>query len=64
MRDIASTPFDFLLAVFFNEDLELQEIWKVPCEVVCEARFVARTNSTRFVMTPAVESDDRVKRLV
>lgn len=64
IRDIASKPFDFLLAVFFNEDLELQEIWKVPCEVVGEASFVARTNSTRFVMTPAVECDDRVERLV
>jgi hypothetical protein len=64
IRDIESKPFDYLLAVFSNEDLELDEIWKVPCEVVGEAAFIARTNSTRFVLTPAVQSDDRVQRLV
>src|SRR5450631_1586478 len=30
IRDIESQPFDFLLAVFFNEDLDLKAIWKVP----------------------------------
>jgi hypothetical protein len=64
IRDIESQPFDFLLAVFFNEDLDLKAIWKVPCEVVAEAAFVARTNSTRFVMTPTVEADPRVEQLL
>ena len=64
IRDIEQRPFDVLLAVFFNEDLELQEIWSIPCEVVREAAFVARTNSTRFVLTKKRQDDPRVSRLV
>lgn len=56
IRDIQSGPFDILLAVFFNEDLDLQEIWSIPCEVVREAAFVQRTNSTRFVLTKALSA--------
>lgn len=63
IRDIDKKPFDVLLAVFFNEYLELSEIWSIPHGVVSEARFVARTNSTRFVVTRKVQDDSRVKRL-
>lgn len=64
IRDIEKNPFDVLLAVFFNEDLDVQEIWSIPCEVVKEASFVARTNSTRFVLTQARRNDPRVRQLV
>jgi hypothetical protein len=64
IRDVNADPFDILLAVFFNEDLDLQEIWSIPCEVVGEAEFIARTNSTRFVLSPKVQKDARVSRLV
>ncbi len=64
IRDLERTPFDILLAVFFNEDLELQEIWQIPCEMVQEASFVARTNSTRFVLTKARQKDPRARRLL
>jgi hypothetical protein len=64
IRDIEREPFDVLLAVFFNEDLDVQEIWSIPCEVVKEASFVARTNSTRFVLTQARRNDPRVRQLV
>ena len=50
--------FDTLLAVIFNEDLEVLEIWSIPHAVVSEA-LVPRTNSTRFVLTPAVQNDPR-----
>jgi len=64
IRDVDKHPFDILLAVFFNEDLELQEIWSVPHTVVSKAKYVARTNSTRFVLTPTVQKDPRVRQLV
>jgi|ERR1039458_8194640 hypothetical protein len=64
IRDIEQEPFDVLLAVFFDEDLNVQEIWSIPCEVVKEASFVARTNSTRFVLTQERRNDPRVRRLV
>jgi len=64
IRDVEEEPFDVLLAVFFNEDLDLEEIWHVPHEVVTEASFVARTNSTRFVLTKERRNDPRVRRLV
>ena len=64
IRDIERQPFDVLLAVFFNEDLDVDEIWSIPCEVVKEASFVARTNSTRFVLTKKRREDSRVERLV
>jgi hypothetical protein len=64
IREIKEKPFDVLLAVFFKEDLDLEEIWRLPCEVVEEAAFVARTNSTRFVLTRKVQKDSRVSRLV
>jgi hypothetical protein len=34
IRDVEQEPFDVLLAVFFNEDLDVQEIWSIPCQVV------------------------------
>ena len=64
IRDVKHKPFDVLLAVFFDADLAVQEIWHVPCEVVEEASFVARTNSTRFVLTRARREDPRVRRLL
>jgi hypothetical protein len=64
IRELERTPFDVLLAVFFNEELELQEIWHIPCEMVKEASFVARTNSTRFVLTKARREDPRARRLL
>ncbi len=65
IRDIDQHPFDVLYAVFFNEDLELQEIWQIPYEVVKEASFVARTNSTRFVLTKKMMTgDSRIIRRV
>jgi hypothetical protein len=64
IRDVEKEPFDILLAVFFNEDLDVQEIWSIPCEVVKEASFVARTNSTRFVLTQQRRDDHRVRQLV
>jgi hypothetical protein len=64
IRDVEQEPFDILLAVFFDEDLNVEEIWSIPCEVVNEASFVARTNSTRFVLTQAKQNDPRVRRLV
>lgn len=63
LRDIDQEPFDVLLAVFFDEDLDVREIWSIPCEVVRKAAFVARTNSTRFVVTESVRRDSRVRRL-
>ena len=64
IRDIHEAPFDVLLAVYFDEDLNLLEIWQIPHEVVAEAPFVARTNSTRFVLTRQVMADPRVERLL
>jgi len=64
IRDLEQEPFDVLLAVFFNEDLDVQEIWSIPCDVVREASFVARTNSTRFVLTRKRQNDPRVRQLV
>jgi len=62
IRDVEQQPFDVLLAVFFNEDLDLQEIWSIPCEVVQEASFVAHTNSTRFVLTQTRRNDPRIRQ--
>lgn len=64
IRDVRSVLFDVLLALFFNEDLDLVEMWSIPCEVVQEAAYVERTNSTRFVLTKAIEKDPRVTRLL
>jgi hypothetical protein len=63
IRDIDSGPFDVLLAVFFDEDLTLTELWSIPCAVVAEAAFVERTNSTRFVLTQSLRADKRLTQL-
>jgi hypothetical protein len=64
IRDLDKDPFDVLLAVYFDENLDLQEIWSVPQAVVKEAEFIARTNSTRFVLSPKLQKDPRITRLV
>lgn len=63
IRDIKDKPFDVLLAVFFDENLDLLEVWSIPHEVVAEAPFVERTNSTRFVLTKQRQRDPRVRLL-
>jgi len=63
IREITSDPFDILLAVFFDGELTLTEVWAIPKELVAEASFVARTNSTRFVLTGARMMDRRVTQL-
>jgi hypothetical protein len=63
LRDVGDGPFDVLLAVFLDEDLNVEEICSIPCEVVKEAAYVARTNSTRFVPTRARQRDPRIQRL-
>jgi hypothetical protein len=63
IREIEKKPFDVLYAVMFKEHLDLEGIWSIPPEVVAEARFVGRTNSTKFVLTPAVMSDPRVRKV-
>lgn len=54
IRDIESKPFDYLLAVFFNEDLELNEIWKVPCDV-CEQSHASNSEMQLRRVKPRLE---------
>ena len=64
IRGVEENPFDTLLAVFFNEELDVEEIWSIPCEVVREAPFVKRTNSTRFTLTKKLQKDPRITQVV
>ena len=64
IRNVRSDPFDVLLVLFFDEGLDLAEMWSIPCEVVQEAPYVEHTNSTRFVLTKTIEKDGQFQRSV
>lgn len=45
IRDLDKKPFDYLVAVIFNEDFSVNEIWKVPYRFVKEkSRFSKHQN--------------------
>ena len=53
-------PFDVLVVVLFDEDLNLTGLFSIPPEVVREAKVVGRTNATKFVLSKAHEIDPRI----
>jgi hypothetical protein len=58
-------PFDYLIAVFFDIDMRVDEIWLVPHSVVETNRtHVERTNSFKFSMTRKVQQHPDVRRLL
>ncbi len=64
IRKLKSVEFDFLVAVLFNEDLTLLEMWKIPYAVVAaHGKWVPTLNGHRISVQGAVLSDDRVERI-
>lgn len=55
IRNLASKPFDVLVAVVFNEDLQVRYGALIPHAVVIElARYTAHTNSHILLVPPTV----------
>jgi hypothetical protein len=49
VRDLASNPFEFLVAVVFDGDLMVDYAAVIPLPIVQQrSRYVARTNSRRL----------------
>lgn len=58
-------PFDLLLAVFFDVDMRLSELWTVPHAVVeANSKFVPRTNALKFSVNRKVQAHPQVVRLL
>lgn len=50
IRDLDKKPFDYLVAVIFNEDFSVNEIWEVPYRFVKEnSRFSKHQNGHIFI---------------
>lgn len=64
IRDLDSSPFDFLVGVIFDDEFHVDYAALVPLEVVREhGRYDKRTNSHRFVFKRSVLTLDGVKDL-
>jgi hypothetical protein len=64
IRKLELEEFDFLIAVLFNEDLEIQEMWKIPHAVVQDfGKWVPTLNGHRIHAQPPLLDDRRVTRL-
>lgn len=57
IRNLEEHLFDYLIAVIFNEDFSLNEIWKVPYRFVKEnSRFSKHQNGHILIANPALLS--------
>lgn len=64
VRKLQAREFDELIAVLFDEDLRLLEMWRVPHDAVAEyARWVPTLNGHRIHVKPPLTDDPRVERL-
>lgn len=64
IRKLDQNEFDDLIAVVFDEDLVLLEMWKIPHEVVVEfGKWVPTLNGHRIYVKPPLLDDARVARL-
>ena len=65
IRDLDKKQFDYLVAVIFNEDFSVNEIWKVPYRFVKEnSRFSKRQNGHIFIAnTNLLSAGNGVERI-
>lgn len=64
LRRLDQDPFDYLIVVLFRPNFELQEIWKIPIDLVRKhASYRAHTNAHVLHARGAVLSDPRAVRL-
>jgi hypothetical protein len=65
IRNLAERPFDYLIAVIFDESFKVKEIWKIPYEFVKEhSRHSAHQNGHIFYAKPEVLAHGKgVKRI-
>ena len=64
LRNLGQAPFDFLVAVIFNEDFSLAYAAKIPREVVVEkSKFIAHTNSHKCMLPRSIFKDERIENI-
>ena len=62
LRSLGQNPFDFLVAVIFNEDFSIAYAAKIPLSVVVEkSKYIAHTNSHKCMLPRSVFKDERVE---
>lgn len=65
IRKLDQQEFDDLIAVIFDEDLVMQEMWRIPHGVVVEhGKWVATLNGHRIHVKAPLLDDARVERLL
>ena len=65
IRNLSERPFDYLIAVIFNESFKVKEIWEIPYEFVREhSRFSEYQNGHIFYAKPEILTlGEGVKRI-
>jgi hypothetical protein len=65
IRDLENRPFDFLVAVIFDEIMEPKEILQIPIEVISKySRFIKRINGHVLILAGDILQDETVKKLM
>lgn len=61
IRDAESKPFDYLIAVIFNEDFSVRNVWKMPIGTVLKyAKFSQHQNGMILRLTDRMLKDEKV----
>jgi hypothetical protein len=64
LRNLDSQPFDVLLALIFDDGLQLQEMWKIPHSVIHKyARWSAHANAHILTVRGPLLLDPAVERI-
>ena len=65
IRNLDQNPFDYLVAVIFNERFDPTEIWQIPREIIgLYSRFSKLQNGHILIMTGGILRDERAKRIL
>jgi hypothetical protein len=64
IRNLESHDFDFLIAVLFNEQIEVEKVLKIPHEIIGKyARFSEHVNAHILVLRENVIKDPKIEDL-
>ena len=64
IRDLDKRPFDFLVAVIFNEDFSVQAIWKIPIEIIEDnSKYSKHQNGHILILRGRVLTNPKAERI-
>jgi hypothetical protein len=65
IRNLNQKPFDYLIAVIFNEFMLPQEIWQIPIDIIPKySKFSEHQNGHILILTGDILLDKNIKKFL